>query len=387
MHAGGGEVLFNHLTIGRVFARTCNLFVDRWNVYMILSVLVVLPTAILGSLIGAIFGRSIVEKVMKTKSTNCRDGDPALCTGLEHFTALLHHSFSVVLIIVLQWVLATAITLIGAAAMTRACADTYAAQPQSWRACWKIGLDQLRTLVVASMIRVGVAISGWLIFAVFIGMAVATESIFFVLLALIVFGMVSLALLYFLLSIVLVIPVIVVESKGPVEALQRSYEMSKGRQSYVFCALFIMWIVRLIVEQLLHNIFNASGSLNQSLPLANFLTPGGIFVSHLPDLLYLPLSCILTFVLYASIRVDKEGFTPDVLQRELVQPTAYTAPSSSALSSPPNLNYRHVPLVEEADETAENNGGIHNSNHNYSINDDNDNAEEVVVQGTMTDFV
>ncbi|KAL7568244.1 hypothetical protein ACA910_022589 [Epithemia clementina (nom. ined.)] len=55
------EILFEHLSLGRVISRTTTLFLDRAQLYMTLTGLVVIPAALFGALIGAIWGLPVVR--------------------------------------------------------------------------------------------------------------------------------------------------------------------------------------------------------------------------------------------------------------------------------------------------------------------------------------
>ncbi|KAL7568243.1 hypothetical protein ACA910_022588, partial [Epithemia clementina (nom. ined.)] len=69
------------------------------------------------------------------------------------------------------------ITLLGEGAMVRACADTYAAQWQSWQACWNIAWQQqVQSLLGAAAVRLGVLIVGIMVMVFFIGIAVARQT-------------------------------------------------------------------------------------------------------------------------------------------------------------------------------------------------------------------
>ena len=85
-------------------------------------------------------------------------------------------------------------------------------------------------------------------------------------------------------STVAVLPVIVVENLGPLEGIKRSIELSSGRRCYFVCGTFFLWLTTQIITRGLHRVFNGKD------PAAYHFTPGGIIVSFLPLLLYLPLN-------------------------------------------------------------------------------------------------
>jgi hypothetical protein len=240
---------------------------------------------------------------------------------------------SVIAVFILQVVLSIVTMLMGEGAMVRACADTYAEQPQGWFTCVKLGFQHFCALLGAAFCVAAVTYGGFLFVALLFVGAQSWKSGFLAFLTFITFVAYLIGMIYVVSSVMLIFPVIMVENKGPINAIRRSFEISEGRRCYVFCAIFTLWVARAILIRLLHNIFNGDN------PLSAFLSPVGIIVSFIPDLLYLPLNSILKMVLYTSIRADKEGLTQAVLKRELVEPIIY---------SPPNTDYRQVSLMDDS---------------------------------------
>ena len=346
-----GQNLFVHLTLGQVFSRTVNLFADRFPLYMTLSVIVSIPAVLLGTMISAVIGMSIVKSVIDSSSTSSGTdifgpGSGDVFSGgsveptfglIDVMAGLMHHIGGVFTVVVLQMGVSAAVTLIAEGGMVRAAADTYTAQPQGWVTCLTMAAQQFVSLSGAAAIRLGVITGGFIIISIFVALWVAWRSAFAFFLVFVVMVMVMLALAYFILSICLFMPVIVVENKGPVDSIRRSFELSQGRRCYVFCGIFILWVMEMVVQQFLANLFGVS-----TMPLSSLLTPIGVFVSFLGNLMYMPLTAIMTLVLYTSIRVDKEGLTQDVMQRELVEPISYAPPTTQY-----RQDYRQVSLVEE----------------------------------------
>lgn len=319
-----GENLFEHLSLGRVFSRSTNVFIDRFDVFMTLSAVVLVPAAIFGALIG--LGLGIEE--MKHP-----DDEEAQSKEIAEF--IQQHSVGLLFAFVVHSLIRLFTTLVGEGGMVRACADIYAGEPQPWLAAAKAGAAKFCTLLLASMIVLGVSCGGAFVVYAIIIMAAAFNSGLLGFLA-VISAIVYLVLLCLWISQTrFIFPVIMIENKGAVNSVRRSFEISKGRQCYIFCACFILWVAKVLVAQLLHNIFSGDSLM------AAFLSPGGIIISFIPDLIFLPVNSILKTVLYASVRVDKEGLTEAVLKRELVEPVIY---------SPPNTDYRQVSLMDESND-------------------------------------
>ena len=382
---------FEHLSLGRVLSRTLNLFVDRYQLFMTLSAMVWIPAAIVGWMVGLILIVSVLSAARQAVQTMDDSSDSS--NSDDNFWKLMQvvmqHAGVVTTAIVVQVVLTTAITLVGQYGMVRACANVYVGQVQDWRTCLELGQQHLKTTVLTYAIPMGAVIGGFVILCLFLGLAVARPTAFLILLALVVIVAVVVACVYVAMSLVLVLPVLVVEAnnKTPMDVLRRSHELSQGRRCYLACPLFLLYVLRWIVEQILHNLLSGSNH-----PLASVLQPGAIVVAKLPDVLFMPLCAILTMVLYISIRADQEGLTQDVLQRELVQPLAYTAPTGS--NGAPNLDYRQVALVEEGDDddhdlSLQPSSQQQQQQHPYPPSNNIDlqgDDESVVVQGTISEF-
>ena len=313
--------LFEHLSLGRVFSRTMDLFVDRFDVYMALAAVVSIPSAVMLALVGA-FAR--LEELELSKIKAGEDPDAA---AMSLIAFVGHHAHVIAIVYVIQVIFFTLIMLVGEGGVIRATADTYAAQPQGWFVCLKVGVQQFCSLL-GTAVLVGIP--------TYVGLTIAILASKVPVLGFLLIMLYAVGLCYLVASTCLAYPVVVVENKGPMQALRRSLELTEGRRFYTFCPICVFYIVRFIVGFLLHNIFNSSDN-----PL-RYMTPTGIIVSFVPDLLYMPLNTILKMVLYASIRVDKEGLTKTILQRELVEPVSFTDPSASGTQ-----DYRQVSLMED----------------------------------------
>lgn len=319
------EHLFTHLSLGKVLSRTFSLFVDRIDVFMTLSAVVLVPATIFSVLIAVVVGMEVF--VAGKMSPN--DPDKQVQDMIDF---LLNHIFVVFAVILLHVIISMVTTLVGEGAMVRATADMYAAQTQGWLTCAKLGMHHFCALLGASVLVGATLYGGLLVVVLIIWLGVKTSSGFLGFVGFIAAISYLAVAIFIFSSVMMIFPVVMIENKGPIIAIRRSIEISEGRRCYIFCAILILFVIRSIVAQLLQNIFTSDN------PLASFFSAGGIIVAFLPDLLFLPLTSIMKTVLYTSIRVDKEGLTQDILQRQLVAPVAY---------SPPNTDYRQVSLMEE----------------------------------------
>jgi len=120
-------------------------------------------------------------------------------------------------------------------------------------------------------------------------------------------------------ALVAAVPSIVVESKSPIAAFKRSWNLCKGSICYIYCS-----------------IFGASISYMVLIALVNILPRFLAVPSHLCLSIAAPvLSPLLCFVLYMSIRISSENVTKDDLRSEIgnghVELVDYAQPSKAEL--------------------------------------------------------
>jgi hypothetical protein len=175
------------------------------------------------------------------------------------------------------------IAILGEAAIIFVTAEIYAERnPPGWLPSLKMGANHFCSVLGASLF-IGAGIwSGAVLVIILLAVSHGSNFMFFV--ACIGALLYAAGFVWIVTSTVAVLPVIVVENLGPLEGIKRSIELSSGRRCYFICGTFILWLSTQIITRVLHNIFNGKD------PAAYHFTPGGIIVSFLPVLLYLPLN-------------------------------------------------------------------------------------------------
>jgi hypothetical protein len=129
-----------------------------------------------------------------------------------------------------------------------------------------------------------------------------------------------------MLSYVLIVPVILVEGQKGMASLRRSRELIKGYRGKAFCILLIVNLLQLV---LMGGVGFISGIF-----LSSETGSGSILGSALNNLLsivFTPLGIIAAILLYYDMRIRKEGFDLEMLSRALAteaQPMV-AAPSTS----------------------------------------------------------
>eukprot|EP00977_Amphora_coffeiformis_P018717 scaffold6655_cov169-Amphora_coffeaeformis.AAC.34 len=108
----------------------------------------------------------------------------------------------------------------------------------------------------------------------------------------------------------LVTPVIMVEGKTAVEALQRSVQLTQGFRWHIVTCLAIIFILNYLVSHLLNMLFSGG-------TLGMWFSVYGSLVNMLPASIFVPAVAILKTVIYLSIRGEKEGLDADGLASEM----------------------------------------------------------------------
>eukprot|EP00977_Amphora_coffeiformis_P005527 scaffold1170_cov174-Amphora_coffeaeformis.AAC.11 len=242
-------------------------------------------------------------------------------------------------------------TIAGEGGMVRATADIYVGRSPEWYPSLRFGLQKFLPLIGASLVVflawAGICGVTLVLASIFLAGAGTKIGLLLVLIGVVIVAIGVVASVYMFVTVIPLYPIIVIEEKGPINALRRCMELSRGRRGYFFVGVFLLYVGQVILGRVLHGIFNDGGD-----PASFFFDPSGAIVSFIPNILYVPLDddsltsvyssapCYdsIKTVLYVSVRVDKEGLNQQVLQRELSEPIEY---------NPPVSDYRQVSLVDD----------------------------------------
>ena len=259
---------FQYLSFGGTFNRTLNLFMERFDLFLTLSGIVLVPFCIL----------------MATTTVTL----VALTVEKEHSLEDFHpkHMPLIASIIVIQFLFYALVTVVGRAAMIRAVSLMYLGEPNEqiqWYPCLRQSLGQFWSLVGAQLILAGgfgvTSILPW----AFIIWATVKPGFLSILLATIFGVLFVAAAIYMYISLVLSTPAIVIEKRTSIQGLQRAWELSQGSRCYILCTLFVFWFVNNLISRLLHNMFTSGTTMDLLFSVA------GIVVSILPLLVFTPL--------------------------------------------------------------------------------------------------
>jgi hypothetical protein len=221
-------------------------------------------------------------------------------------------------------------------ALTNAIARSYLGQPTSVLGAYQLGVGRIGALIGAGLL---VSLFGLLVFMIFFGIYIgaivlivsvagAGESSFAVAGAVLgiiaVFGLLILALiavLFLWLRFLFITQAIVVEQKGALAAIARSWRLIRGsfwRTLGIYLLLSIL--VQIIVAV---PVGTASFAINFALgdpsdPLDNFALRQSLtaIISYAAQILVLPLQLTAFTVLYYDLRVRKEGYDLELRSAE-----------------------------------------------------------------------
>mmetsp|Transcript_17720 Transcript_17720/g.33607 ORF Transcript_17720/g.33607 Transcript_17720/m.33607 type:complete len:337 (+) Transcript_17720:96-1106(+) len=311
--------LYTFLSLGQIFSRTFAICFDRLDIYLTISGLVHLPAIVLMVLV-------VVALAPVTKDA-----------ATDHISFMQEHMASVFTIVYLQALISMMATIAGEGGMVRATADIYVGRSPEWYPSLRFGLQKFLPLIGASLVVflawAGICGVTLVLASIFLAGAGTKIGLLLVLIGVVIVAIGVVASVYMFVTVIPLYPIIVIEEKGPINALRRCMELSRGRRGYFFVGVFLLYVGQVILGRVLHGIFNDGGD-----PASFFFDPSGAIVSFIPNILYVPLVTIIKTVLYVSVRVDKEGLNQQVLQRELSEPIEY---------NPPVSDYRQVSLVDD----------------------------------------
>jgi len=325
---------FEYLTFGGTFGRVFRMFFDRFDLFMAISLVVMIPFALI-----------FVSVVIFTLSVIFNGYDS------EEFG----QGPVGVVILGIEVLLFDLATVIGQGAVTHAVAMIYVGEEMTrtlgWLSCLKAAWGRKWALLGSSILVHGslfVAMIPLVVVYFFGAYAPGFWTLSLSVISTIIF-LVGASYLYS--GLLLASPAIMTEGLGnsPIRAIKRSWELSTGSRCYLICAMMSLSFLVQLVYAFLNNMF---GSGNFYLAV---VSPVDFVVKIIPLVLYFPLFSITETVLYLNLRVGRESMNHQVLSGDLnnalsslSQPSASTT-NDSAFSHD-SMSYRHVPLMDGEDD-------------------------------------
>ena len=257
---------FEYLTFGGTFGRSFGLLIDRFDLFMAVSLVVMIPFAVL-YLTTVIFLASIL-----IREEEIPDFHPT------HIPALI-------LIFALQIILFDFASVIGQGAITQAVSQIYIGQRPEWLQCIKKAWKRKWPLVGSSLLVHGSLFLALVPVLIFVSLALLFGPNAFTTTMAVLSSIAYVAGgSYAYIGLVLTSPAIMVEGfASPIKGIKRSWELAIGSRCYLFCTLFCLWFLNQLIARLLHNMF-LSGDV-----MDIFFSLVGIVVSIIPLFISFPL--------------------------------------------------------------------------------------------------
>lgn len=328
---------FEYLTFGGTFGRAFALFFDRFDLYMAISGVVMIPFALI-----------FVSLVIFVVSAAFSSYDPDCDYEYEYDCDESGHALLGVLVFGVEILAYALATVIGQGAITNAVAKIYIGQQAEWLKCLKSAWRRKWSLLGASLLVDGslfvVLLLAWI--AIFI--AVWKPNAFTVILSIVWTIALIVGATYAYSGLLLASPAIMVEGfASPIRGVKRSWELSTGSRCYLVCTLISLTFVCNLAYAFLNNLF---GSGNFYIAMVN---PIDMLVRLIPLSIYFPLHSIIKTVLYLNLRIGRESMNHQVLSGDMMNdatPASRFRNDDPGAISQDSIDYRHVPLVDNNDD-------------------------------------
>jgi len=317
------EDLFQRLTAGATFNRTLNIFTKRFDLFLLISLMVFVPLVAMSVTLLGCIGSSL-HTLMDTMDLSNRylqqtsyyryddddqapDLDPA---AFQDFMDQLVANAGVIAGQILVEMLLFYIFVIAAqVAMIYAVGQLYVNRDPRFSECLKKGFSKWCSLFGAIMLVVNTMQVGNFI----LGSILSTDpsNVLITLLVFVVYVAWMVFMTYVFVSLAILSPAIVIENLGPIDGIKRAWDLANSNRCYIFCTSFCSGLIYnlliLIISGIIMNVFGKDAIFNA----------WGALVTLIPAIIYIPFDCILKTVVYLNIRVQREGMNHGVLINDL----------------------------------------------------------------------
>lgn len=278
---------FERLGFGEVYSRSFVLLMERLDLFMIVAVLMYVPFLILQVTFPGLDNPEAENPFVENEG---QEGAEKVVYGkLAGFYAEIFFS--------------TFIGIVGNSAIAVAVAQMYVNGHPDTMACLKQGLSKFCTLLIGQFLF-GAAVGGCIAIGAFICILLwVTEIKVLRMFAVLLVTALIVGYFYCAVAMTLYIPAVMIEGKGSVGGLRRSFELVTHNFCFVFCTSFCLTLIVGVISAIF-SIFTLDGLL-------------GTAIEKIPFLFQFPLQSILIVVVYFNLRITHEGMNRDVLAREL----------------------------------------------------------------------
>lgn len=296
---------FQRLTVGATYSRAFSILKARADLFLAISLIVYIPLALMtvtvmkfvGSSVGTMIEMMIMDDGSNTEMTfdfsesNSGDLDSFSMTsnvdldGFENFADDFAPKLAVFgTQFVLEYIVFLAVAIAGQAAMAYAVGEMYADRNPQWLGCLKKGFSRWCDIFGAVMlVSLGIGVAN-VIFQVIFSLCLVSGKVIFILFGVAIFIAWMVCLLFVTVSLMILVPVLMIEGQGPINSLKRCWEVSWDNRCFIFCTMFWM-IICLYLVTIVLTVLVIEVSSTESV-----ITTGGAIICSLPLILYLPLA-------------------------------------------------------------------------------------------------
>lgn len=271
------------LGVGEIIDAAIKLVIANFRVLFTIAAIVLIPLGILQALVTAALGGNDLFALVSGLGTDPATDPEALDEILDATLRLLGLTVAIAVISALGTVLVQGSSV-------KAMADVYQGSVPEWRDSIRFGLKRFFPILAATLM-VGIASAVGLVFCIAPGVWLFT-------------------------SWSVTIPSVVIEGKGPLAAMGRSFELVRRRFWPTLGVVALGYLVYYAVEQVISLIVTF-------ITFAGFTETGGfsllasVIGGTVSSILVLPFLAAVLTVLYFDLRVRAEGYDLQVMAAEL----------------------------------------------------------------------
>mmetsp|Transcript_38153 Transcript_38153/g.43549 ORF Transcript_38153/g.43549 Transcript_38153/m.43549 type:complete len:370 (-) Transcript_38153:141-1250(-) len=324
------EDLFQRLTVGATFSRTLNIFTKRFDIFLLISLLVYVPLVAMSVTVFGYIGSSLHtlmdtmglsnrylqqsnyysnnESVLTDDTYHINDNnDQASDLDPAAFQDFATQLFSIAGQLFVEMLLFLIFAVVAEVAMIYAVGQLYVNRDPRFSECLKKGFSKWCTLFGASMlVLLGLQFGNLILLSILVTFSHASITLYF-LLAFVVYVAWFVFLIYVFVPLVILSPSIVIENLGPIDGIKRAWDLAQSNRCYIFCTVFCFGLIYNLLILIINGIVVSVAGKEAT------FSAWGVLVSMLPAIIYLPLVCILKTIVYLNIRVQREGMNRGVL--------------------------------------------------------------------------
>mmetsp|Transcript_7006 Transcript_7006/g.7775 ORF Transcript_7006/g.7775 Transcript_7006/m.7775 type:complete len:367 (+) Transcript_7006:70-1170(+) len=321
------EDLFQRLTVGATFSRTLNIFTKRFDIFLLISLLVYVPLVAMSVTVFGYIGSSLHtlmdtmglsnrylqqsnyysnnESVLTDDTYHINDNnDQASDLDPAAFQDFATQLFSIAGQLFVEMLLFLIFAVVAEVAMIYAVGQLYVNRDPRFSECLKKGFSKWCSLFGAIMLGNTMQVGNFILGSI---LSTAPSNVLITLLVFVVYVAWMVFMTYVFVSLAILSPAIVIENLGPIDGIKRAWDLAQSNRCYIFCTVFCFGLIYNLLILIINGIVVSVAGKEAT------FSAWGVLVSMLPAIIYLPLVCILKTIVYLNIRVQREGMNRGVL--------------------------------------------------------------------------